>query len=50
MSLAYHGEILPKSTQAVGYTWLIEHFELDLPLRKLCCISKIRLNTQKEQK
>ena len=50
MSLAYHGEILPKSTQAVGYTWLIEHFKLDLPLRELCCISKIRLNTQKEQK
>jgi len=50
MSLAYHGEILPKSTQAIGYTWLIEHFKLDLPLRELCCISNIRLNTQKEQK
>lgn len=50
MSLAYHGEILPKSTQLVGYTWLIEHFKLDLPLRELCCISKVRLNTQKEQK
>ncbi len=50
MSLAYHGEILPKSTQAVGYTWLIEYFKLELPLRELCCISKIRLDTQKEQK
>jgi Fic family protein len=49
MSLAYHGEILPKSTQAVGYTWLLEHLQLDLPLRELSCISNIRLDTQKEQ-
>lgn len=50
MSLAYHGEVLPKATQAIGYTWLIEYFKLDLPLRELCCISEIRLDTQKKHK
>ena len=50
MSLAYHREVLPKATQAIGYTWLIEYFKLDLPLRELCCISEIRLDTQKKQK
>lgn len=50
MSLAYYGEILPKSTQAVGYTWLMQHFNLELPLRELCCISTTRLDTQKVQK
>jgi hypothetical protein len=49
MSLAYHEEILPKSTQLVGYTWLIQHFKLDLPVRELCCISTVRLATKKEQ-
>ena len=50
MYLAYQGEVLPESTQSVGYTWLIQHFNIDLPIRELCCISSTRLNTQKEQK
>ncbi len=26
MSFAYLGEVLPKATQLVGYTWLLENF------------------------
>lgn len=49
MSLAYYGEILPKLTKLIGYTWLIEHFKLNLPIRELCCISEVRLGFQKEK-
>ena len=49
MPLAYNGEILPRSTQPVGYTWLTQHFNLHLPLRELCCLSEVRLDAQKEK-
>ena len=47
MFVAYYGEVLPKSCQLVGYTWLLEHFKLELPLRELSCISENRLSFKK---
>ncbi len=46
MAVAFQNKILPNSCQLIGYSWLINHFYLELPLRQLCCISQKRLATQ----
>ncbi|MEA3455155.1 MAG: Fic family protein [Campylobacterota bacterium] len=46
MIIAFQNEILPKSCKLIGYSWLIDNFNLDLPLRKLSCVSQKRLASQ----
>ena len=46
MAIAFKNEILPKSCKLIGYSWLINNFNLNLPLRQLCCISEKRLASQ----
>ncbi|PHQ91229.1 MAG: cell filamentation protein Fic [Sulfurimonas sp.] len=50
MPLAFQNEILPDSCRLIGYSWLLNHFHLNIPLRELCCISEKRLASQKIQK
>ncbi|QSZ43162.1 cell filamentation protein Fic (plasmid) [Sulfurimonas aquatica] len=46
MGITFNNQILPNSCQLIGYSWLINHFNLELPLRQLCCISQKRLAGQ----
>ena len=46
MTIAFQNEILPKSCELIGYSWLINNFKLEVPLRQLSCISKKRLAAQ----
>lgn len=46
MTSAFQNKILPNGSKLIGYSWLINHFNLDLPLRQLSCISEKRLATQ----
>jgi len=50
MPLAFQNEILPSSCRLIGYSWLLYHFHLKMPLRELSCISEKRLASQKIQK
>lgn len=50
MLLAFQNEILPDSCRLVGYAWLLNHLNLNIPLRELCCVSEKRLAVQKLQK
>ncbi len=50
MNIAFQGEVLPESCRLVGYSWLLEYFDLLLPLRQLCCISDKRLEAQRIEK
>ena len=47
---AFKGELLPRSCQLVGYTWLVSHFDRRLPVRKLSCISSKRLSSKREKR
>ena len=50
MPLAFQNEILPDSCRLIGYSWLLNHLNLNIPLRELCCESEKRLASQKIQK
>lgn len=50
MPLAFKNEILPDSCRLIGYSWLLNHLSLKVPLRTLCCVSEKRLATQKIQR
>ena len=50
MSLAFQNEILPDSCKLIGYSWLLNYLNLNIPLRELSCVSKKRLAVQKIQK
>ncbi len=50
MSLAFKNEILPDYCKLIGYSWLLNHLSLNVPLRALCCVSEKRLAVQKIQK
>lgn len=47
MPFAFQNNIVPESSQLVGFSWLINYFELTVPLRELSCISEKRLSSQK---
>ena len=46
MATEFQNKILPNKSKLIGYSWLINHFNLDLPLRQLSCVSEKRLATQ----
>lgn len=46
MTIAFQNELLPNSCQFIGYSWLINNFNLELPLRELSCVSQKRLAAQ----
>lgn len=46
----FDGKIVPNDCKLAGYTWLISHFELILPVRNFSCISKKRLSLKREEK
>ena len=50
MTTAFQSEILPSSSKLIGYSWLINHFNLAIPLRQLSCVSVKRLAAQTVQK
>ena len=50
MTKAFNGHLIPESCQLVGYSWLVFHFNLPLPVRNLCCMGQKRLNHAREIK
>jgi len=46
MTTAFQNKILPNSSKLIGYTWLINNFNLNLPLRQFSCVSEKRLAAQ----
>ena len=50
MLLAFQNKILPDSCRLIGYSWLLNHLNLNIPLREFCCVSEKRLASQKIQK
>ena len=46
MFIAFQSEILPSSCKLIGYSWLLHHFHVNLPLRQLCCVSEKRIAGQ----
>ncbi|PHR56552.1 MAG: cell filamentation protein Fic [Arcobacter sp.] len=42
----FQSEVLPQNCSLIGYSWLLEHFCISLPLRVLSCISSKRLKVQ----
>jgi len=49
MAIAFQNSILPDGAQLIGFSWLLNHFNLSIPLRDLSCISTKRLSSQKLQ-
>ncbi len=47
MADTFQNKILPNTFSLIGFTWLIEHFNLIVPLRELSCISQKRLASQR---
>ena len=50
MPVTFQSVLLPEFCHLVGYSWLLTHYDLNLPLRELCCISEKRLRSQSVQK
>ena len=50
MPEAFQNKILPTSCRLIGYSWLLHHFDLNIHLRELCCVSEKRLASQKFKK
>ncbi len=50
MAAAFQSELIPDSCRLVGYAWLLEEYNLSLPLRVYCCISEKRLQSQRIKK
>jgi Fic family protein len=48
--MSFQNKHLPTDCQLIGYSWLINHFNLNAPLREPCCVSKKRLSQQKIKK
>ena len=46
MFIAFQSEIIPDSCRLIGYSWLLNHFQINLPLRQLCCVSEKRIAGQ----
>ncbi len=49
MAVAFQNEILANSCKLIGYSWLINNFDLEIQLRNLCCVSEKRLASQKTE-
>ena len=47
MVITFQNKRLPNTSNLIGFTWLIEHFNLNVPLRELACISQKRLASQR---
>jgi hypothetical protein len=45
----FQNKPLPSSCSLVGFSWLIEHFEIRVPLRELSSVSQKRLTSQRIQ-
>ncbi|MCH9740907.1 MAG: hypothetical protein K0U38_08730, partial [Epsilonproteobacteria bacterium] len=50
MAIVFQNKILPNACKLIGFSWLINHFNLNVPLRNLSCISDKRLASQRVQK
>jgi len=50
MRQTFQHKTLPNGAKWVGYSWLINHFELNVPLREYSLISEKRLTSQHVQK
>jgi len=49
MAVTFQNSILPDGAELIGFSWLLNHFKLNVPLRDLSCISTKRLSSQKLQ-
>jgi Fic family protein len=47
MAISFQHSILPHGAELIGFSWLLNHFKLNVPLRELSCISTKRLSSQK---
>ena len=47
MAVAFQNSIVPNGAELIGFSWLLNHFNLSVPLRDLSCISIKRLSSQK---
>ena len=47
MAIAFQNSILPNACELIGFSWLIHHFNLNVPLRDLSCVSSKRLASQR---
>jgi len=47
MAISFQHSILPHGAELIGFSWLLNHFQLNVPLRELSCISTKRLSSQK---
>ena len=47
MKAIFQNSILPEASELIGFSWLLNYFCLDVPLRVLSCISHKRLSSQK---
>jgi len=47
MAIAFQNSILPNACELIGFSWLIHHFNLNVPLRDLSCVSTKRLAAQR---
>lgn len=50
MNMTFQNELLPNSCFLIGYSWLINYFNLKVPLRECSCIGEKRLASQRIQK
>lgn len=50
MAIAFQNQILPNACKLIGFSWLINHFNLNVPLRNLSCINEKRIASSKIQK
>jgi len=47
MAISFQHSILPHGAELIGFSWLLNHFQLNVPLRELSCLSTKRLSSQK---
>ncbi len=50
MTFSFQNRDLPNECNLVGYSWLLEHFNITAPLREFSAISSKRLSSQSIQK
>lgn len=50
MGEVFEGKVIPSNCNLVGYTWLLNNFNLRLPVGDLSCVSEKRLSGKREQR
>jgi Fic family protein len=50
MAIAFQNKILPNACNLIGFSWLLNHFNLNVSLRNLSCISDKRIASPRIQK